>query len=161
MTQEDTDLYAAAFFVADHAVVESGKVYVNGAFWDRLRFPSFPMVFSFAVVAVLHVPWRAHHQRHNFVIHFMDADAKPLAARVEGGFQVGAAAEMAVGDPSILPFAAVVGNFVFERAGTYTAVLEVDGTEIARWPMRADQALQASLPSGPGPMDAPPLLPSE
>ena len=98
---------------------------------------------------------------HRFVIHFMDADAKPSPARVEGSFKVGAAPEMAVGEPTIMPVSAIVGNFVFERAGTYTAVLEVDGAEVARWSMRADQSLQASLPSGVRPADQPPTAQSD
>ena len=28
----ETDLYATAFFLGDHASVENGKVYVNGGF---------------------------------------------------------------------------------------------------------------------------------
>ena len=36
-----------AFFVADHADVVGGKVYVNGGFWSRLQFPSYPAVTSY------------------------------------------------------------------------------------------------------------------
>jgi hypothetical protein len=150
-----TDIHAKAFFLADHAVVESGKIYTSGAFWNQLRFPSFPAVYTFAVVSVLHIPWRAYHQRHKFSVHFMDADAKPMPGRLEGEFQVGAAPEMLVGEPTIMPFAAVVGNFVFIRPGDYAAVLEVDGAELDRWILGVKQQMSAVAPSGIGSADLP------
>ena len=42
-----TDIYAEAFFTADHGAVENGKLYVNGGFWNRLGFPSYPAVTPF------------------------------------------------------------------------------------------------------------------
>ena len=37
--------------------VVGGKVYVNGGFWSRLQFPSYPAVVPhIAIVAALHVP---------------------------------------------------------------------------------------------------------
>jgi hypothetical protein len=147
MTEPETDLYAVAFFLADHAVVENGKVYTNGAFWNRQALPSFPAVSTFSVVAVLHVPWRAYHQTHKFTVWFEDADARRIAGQLDGEFQVGAAPEMKVGDPTIMPFAATVANFTLERAGDFAAVLAVDGTEIARWSFRATQVFGGAEPS--------------
>jgi hypothetical protein len=148
MTQADTDLHALAFFLADHAAVENGKVYSNGGFWNRLNFQSFPAVVSFSVVAVLHIPWRAYHQPHKFAVWFEDADGQRLPGEIEGEFQVGAAPEMKVGDPTIMPFAANVGNFTFARPGDSAAVLTVDGAEIARWPFRAVQVFGPAGASG-------------
>lgn len=150
MTDELTDLYARAFFLADHAIIESGKVYASGAFWDRLRFPGFPAVVSFGVVAVLNVPWRAHHQPHSFRIWFEDADGGQMAAELGGDFQVGSPPEMRVGEASVIPLAATVGNFTLPRAGGYSAVLSVDGSELARWPFRATQVLGGPTLGGSG-----------
>ena len=146
-TLPDADLHAVAFFLADHAVVESGKAYVNGGFWNHLRFSSFPAVQSFSIVAVLYVPWRAYHAKHRFAIWFEDADAKPLQGTIEGEFQVGAAPDMKRGDPTIMPIAATVSNFAVERPGGYACVLAVDGTEIGRWRFSAIQVFQQTSPS--------------
>ncbi len=156
-TLAETDLHAVAFFLADHAVVEGGKVYVNGGFWGRLQFPSYPTVASFAVVAVLHVPWRAYHQVHKFMIWFEDADGNRTPAQFEGEFQVGAGPDMRRGDPTTMPVAGLVQNFVIDRPGDYACVLEVDGAKIDRWPFRAVQIFMPTMmPPGPvGPTNIP------
>jgi len=146
MASPDTDLHSVAFFLADHAAVENGKVYVNGGFWDRLRLPSFPAVVSFSVVAVLHIPWRAHLQSHRLQVTFEDEDSNPIGGGFEAEFRVGSAPDMERGDPSIMPIAAGVGGFALPRAGGYAAVLKVDGTEISRWRFRANQVI---APVGP------------
>lgn len=43
-------MHAAAFFLADHASVESGKVYANGAFWNRLNFPTYHKVGDDSII---------------------------------------------------------------------------------------------------------------
>jgi hypothetical protein len=146
-----TDLYAEAFFTADHAEAVGGKLYVNGGFWTRLNFPSFPTVLTFSICAVLHIPWRAHHQKHTFAIFFEDADGQSAATRLEGDFQTAALPDMRAGDFSELPIAATVGNYVFQRPGDYAAVLHIDGTEIARWRVRAVQVVGVQMnPPQPG-----------
>lgn len=153
------NIQAEAFFTADHAAVESGKLYVNGGFWSRLNFSSFPAVQNFAVCVVLHIPWRAHHQRHTFAISFEDADGHRTSNRAEGQFQTGTAPDMRTGDYSVVPIAIVVNGFVFQRAGDYAAVLEVDGTEINRWRFRAVQVFGVPgpppRPTGGGPAAIP------
>lgn len=144
----DTDFGALGFFLADYATVESGKVYASGGFWNRLRFTSFPATYTFSVVAVLSVPWRANHQLHDFRVKFIDADGTVGAGELAGEIQVGAPPEAKVGDPTVVPVAATVNNFTFERPGDYAAVLEIDGSEISRSSFRALQSLQASGPSG-------------
>ena len=136
-----TDIYAQAFFTADHAAAENGKLYVNGGFWNRLNFPSYPAVHTFSVCAVIHIPWRAHHQMHTFAIAFEDADGQTTPNRLEGQFQTGTSPDMRPGDSTEFQIATQVGNFVFQRAGDYAAVLEVDGTEIKRWRFRAVQVV--------------------
>lgn len=153
MTEEPipTDLHADAFFTADHGESLGGKLYVNGGFWSRLQFPTFPAVHNFSVCAVLHIPWRAHHQHHSFAISFEDADGQTMTS-VEGDFQSGTSPEMRAGDFSTIPMAVQVGNFVFPRPGNYAAVLQVDGTEISRWRVRALQVVgfPSMLPPQPG-----------
>ena len=158
------DLYAEAFFTADHAAVENGKLYVNGGAWNRIGYPSFPAVLTFAVAAILHVPWRAHGQNHGFVIWFEDADGQSVGGRMDGRFQVAIPPEALPGDYTIAPVAVNINGFVLPQPGDYSAVLSLDGTEAARWRFRVTQtfgfsgAASLPLPGGltPTPDDAPP-----
>lgn len=140
MTTHATSRFqAAAFFLADHATVENGKVYVNGGFWDRLQFAGFPAAVNFSVVAVVVVPWRAHNEKHTFSIAFEDADKNPLGGSFDGEFQIGTEPSHRQGDASILPLAMSVAGFAIAGPGEYAAVLSIDGEEIDRWPMRVVQ----------------------
>jgi len=151
------EIQACAFFLADHAVVENGKLYVNGGFWNQVYSATYPVARAFGVAAVLHIPWRQHHQGHGFAVTFEDADGRPLTARFEGQFRVGTAPNMRVGDFTIMPVAAFVTNFVFDRPGDYAALLDVDGVELSRWRFRAVEApdpaagTQAGADAGPEP----------
>ncbi|HET9896042.1 MAG TPA: hypothetical protein VFQ44_14030 [Streptosporangiaceae bacterium] len=151
-----SDIQACAFFLADHAVVENGKLYVNGGFWNQLYSSAYPVARTFGVAAVLHIPWHQHHKGHAFAVTFEDADGRPLSARFDGQFRVGTAPNMRVGDFTIMPVAAYATNFVLEHPGDYVALLEVDDVALARWRFRAVEAkepmpgTQAGASSGPG-----------
>ena len=131
------EIQASAFFLADHAVVENGKLYVNGGFWNQVYSPAYPVVRAFGVAAVLHLPWHQHHKDHVFAVTFEDADGRALPARFDGQFRVGTAPNMRLGDFTIMPVAAYATNFVLERPGDYLALLQVDDVELARWRFRA------------------------
>jgi hypothetical protein len=144
-----TDLHAEAFFTADHAAVENGKLYVNGGGWNRIGHPSFPAVQTFAVAAILHIPWRAHGQLHGFVIWFEDADGEAVGGRIDGRFQVAIPPDALPGDYSVMPVAVNINGFVLPRPGDYSAVLSLDGTEITRWRFRVTQSF--GIPGAPPP----------
>ena len=57
-------------------------------FWNQVYSAEYPVVRAFALAAVLHIPWRKHHQGHGFAVTFEDADEHP-SARFEGQFRVG------------------------------------------------------------------------
>lgn len=139
-TSNPAQISCSALFLADHAVVESGKLYVNGGYWNRLHFPAFPTVFTFSVAAVLMVPWHDHKQ-HGFSIHFATADGQKVGGELAGNFNVGTEPGAKDGDPTLFPIAATIGNFVFERPGDYEVVVEVDGVALDRWAFRAAQQL--------------------
>lgn len=141
----DAALRAELFFVADHAAVESGKLYCSGGCWDRIGLPEFPAVHHFSVAAVLNIPWHAYNQSHSFTIWFEDADGNRHGAEVAGDFEVAAAPDMKVGDPTRLPFAGTFNNFEFPQPNDYAAVMEVDGTEVARWSFRVSLAGAATV----------------
>ena len=140
----DSDIHAPAFFMADHVMVESGKLYVNGGFWNRLNFTSYPAVSAFGVAIVLSIPWRALHQDHKFSVFFEDADGNRVGGDIGGVFKIGAAPDMKVGEESIMPISAFVNNFTIAKAGDYSAVLHVDGTEISRWTFHAMQVFSGA-----------------
>ncbi len=149
-------IQACAFFLSDHAAVENGKLYVNGGFWNQIYSATYPVARSFGVAAVLHIPWRQHHQAHTFAVTFQDADGQDLAARFEGQFSVGTSPTMRVGDFTVLPLAAFVTNFVFDDAGDYAGVLSVDDRELARWRFRAVEAPEPIAGTSASPGSGPP-----
>jgi hypothetical protein len=130
---EETDFEVMGFFPADHAVASEGKVYVNGGFWDTLRFPTYPHTIAFSLVAVVRVPYRAYHQDHNFELTLEDADGATMPLRIGGSFRVGSEPHMRVGDPTTMPIAANVAQFTFEKPGDFAFVLSIDGTPLARF----------------------------
>src|SRR6266542_4390598 len=135
-----SDLGVVAFFAADHAVAVEGKVYVNGGFWNRLNFPSFPQVLpSMALVVVVQVPFHEYHRDHTFRMGLEDSDGKPLALKVEGSFRVGADPANEFGDPTQLPMAVALNNVVLERPGDYSFTFSIDEHPMARYPIRAMQ----------------------
>lgn len=155
----ETDLYAAAFFLADHAAVENGKVYLNGGFWNQMQFPSFPAAATFSVVGVINVPWRAHDQHHKFAVTFVDADGHKLDGEFTGEFQITPNPSAGIGEPFLMPIAAAANGFMFQEPGHYSAVLSIDGEELSRWGFRvnsvAPQQTAGGAEAGSGPTDIP------
>ena len=139
---------AAAFFTADHVVEGGGKLYANGAFFNMLRFPTYPAVTPIlGIGASLIIPWHAYQEDHHFAVTLRDEDHRELPLRIEGAFRVGANLLLRHGDPSIVNIAGNVTNVVFERPGHYHLLLEVNGEELARWDLQVVQ-LPAGFPSG-------------
>lgn len=123
---------AMGFFAADHAVVESGKVYAAGAYWSVLAFPAFPFVLpACAVVAVISVPFHAVNTESEFAIGLIDADGHSLGLRIQGTFL--ALAGPRDGEPGIVPFAVPLLGLNFPGPGEYAFTLDVAGAEIARY----------------------------
>jgi hypothetical protein len=157
----ETDLYATAFFLADHAAVENGKVYVNGGFFNQMQFATFPAAATFSVVGILNIPWSAQNQPHRFAVHFTDADGHQLDGEFSGEFQVTPNLEAGIGDPFLMPIAANANGFVFQGPGHFSAVLLVDGDELSRWSFKVNAAAAPQAPGdgvapgGSGPADIP------
>jgi len=126
-----TDIHAEAFFTADHAAVESGKLYVNGGAWNQIGHPSFPAVQAFTVAAVLHIPWRAHGQNHGFGIWFEDSDGQNLGGRIEGRFEASLTPSALPGDYSVAPLAVNINGFVFQRPGDMRQYCQLTGPRSA------------------------------
>lgn len=131
---------AVAFFAADHADAVNGKVYVNGGFWNKLSYPQYPaVVATMSLVAVIRIPFREYQEDHRFLLGMVDADGNALPLKVEGQFRVGASPDLRRGDPTLMPLAIPVSGLRIEAPGDYSFTLSVDGTELARYQVRAIQ----------------------
>ena len=148
--QSPSGFESVAFFAADHAVVENGKAYVNGGFWNKILQPSYPALISVSLVAVMRVPPEAHLANHGFAIEMEDERRKKLPSfKIEGEFRVGASPALEPHEPSVIPFAIPLNALNIERTGDYWFVLSVDGGEIDRFRIRAVQVcVVASSSSG-------------
>jgi len=155
-----TDFRVLAFFAADHAQAVGGKVYVNGGFWNRLRFPTYPAIVpSLALVAVVEVPYRAYHQDHSFHLGMVDADGNVLPLNATGDFRVGAEPDMRVGDPTLMPIAIPITGLKIDKPGDYAFTFSIDGAELDRYHVRAVQVavpmkLELIEPDAPGDEEA-------
>jgi hypothetical protein len=130
-----------AFFAADHAAVENGKVYVNGGFFDRVYFAVFPApIQSIAVVGLIRVHAQQFQRDHQFVLELqVEGNDKPIV-KLEGGFRTLPAPDAEPGEPAHWPLAVPLTGFSLPRAGDYYFVLSINGSEVARYKVRAMQA---------------------
>jgi hypothetical protein len=140
------DFEALAFFTADHAAVESGKLYVNGGFWNSLFRDSFPARVIGSLVAVVKVPAQEYLENHRITIQLLDPDEGSLPFRIDGDIRVGASPHLDRGDPSVIALAFPLEGLVLERAGEYCFVLSIDGNELKRYRIRAVQSPPVQLP---------------
>jgi hypothetical protein len=148
------DFEALAFFTADHAVVESGKLYVNGGFWNSLFRDSFPARVTGSLVAVIKIPARAFQENHRITIELADDNEESLPFTIDGEFRAGAPPHLDRGDPSVMSLAFPLEGLVLEQAGEYCFTLSIDGDELKRYRIRAVQSPPIQLPFEPPGSDA-------
>jgi hypothetical protein len=142
MTPGDPTTFSAlGFFPADYAAAESGKVYASGAYWNTLRFPSFPAALpAAALVAVLQQPFHAAHADHEFLITLEDADGRRQSLEIRGQFRAAPGIDSKYGEPNVIPITVPVFGLPFETPGDFAFVLLVDGAELARYPIHVIHA---------------------
>lgn len=137
---------ARAFFPADHAAVENGKVYTNGAFWALLRFPVFPAVLpTMALVAVIEIPFHAYQADHSIEMRLVDSDGQPAGFEARGTFRSAPSIDLKYGQAGLAPSVVPVQGLVLQRPGDYSFTLNVDGTELARYPITVIQLAGVSI----------------
>ncbi|SRR6266568_2306665 len=144
-------------FTADHAVVESGKVYANGAYWAALRFPAFPATLpSCSLVAVVQVPFHLMQSDHQLRFGLEDADGQPLPLEITGQFRTALGLEAKYGESGVSPFAVPIFGLTFERAGDYAFTFAIDGKPLDRYPFHVLQVAGVGAA-----IAAPPLPPND
>lgn len=137
---EIAKMRARAFFPADHAAVENGKIYANGAFWALLRFPSFPAVLpTMMLVAVIEIPFHAHQADHALEMLLIDSDDQPAGFEAQGTFRSAPSLDLKHGQAGLVPSVVPVQGLVIRRPGEYSFVLKVDRVELARYPISVIQ----------------------
>jgi hypothetical protein len=143
-------------FLADSvAGPGDGKIYVLGGGWNILHTQSLPTRHPRLGLAVLvTVPYLlATNEAHRLEIHLEDADrvamplgdAPPDAATPDGKlrrltaeFAVGRPVGVEPGDEQVVGVAINLDGLVFERAGSYSFVIAVDGQEAKRLRFRVN-----------------------
>ena len=141
MTSPRATLGALAFFLADHAVVESGKLYVHGGYGVDIAGPAFPLTTPASLVAVLAIPWGEHDVGHALSVRLADQDGIALPFEVRATFRSGTTPFMDQGDPSILPLAFRL-LLSLPQPGRYCFTLSVDEEELDRYSFRVRQVSQ-------------------
>jgi hypothetical protein len=144
-----------AFFAADHVAVSDNKMYVNGGFFNLLRFPVFPATLAtLGIGVVLQIPFQDSMQNHVFRIGMRGPEHQELSVRVEGQFRTTPGQEAEFGEPNIVPFGVVIPNVQIPGPGAYQLEFSLDHQPIATYRMRASQVPMV-MTIGP-----PPVLPS-
>ena len=129
-----------AFFTADHAVEANGKVYINGAFFERVYNTSFPAQLSIAVVALIKIPPEEFLRDHTFTVEIEDDTGDKLPDfKIEAGFRAAPPRDARPGDPAQMPIAIPLSGVSLPRAGDYWFVLSINGNEATRYQVRAAQ----------------------
>jgi hypothetical protein len=134
------DFEALAFFAADHAVVESRKLYINGGFWHAVLHETFPVRIVGSLAAVIKVPAQEYLEDHRITVELTGPDGENLPFEVNGQFRLGAPPHLNRGDPSIMPLVFPLDGLVLTRAGEYCFILSIDGDELKRCRIRAIQS---------------------
>lgn len=145
-------------FLADSVVAAEGKVYVQGGGWNSIFALTFPFRQPRLGICVLvRVPYTETNRMHTFTIKMLDddgntipiADAPPGSDNPEakvreltGQFNIGRPPTIAPGDEQIVPLAVNIDGLLVSHPGTISVVIEVNGEEKRRLPMRIQQVLQ-------------------
>lgn len=127
----------ATLLLCDWAEVLNGKAYAQGIGWSRIR-ANAPV--SFALVALIHVPYDQTNTKHTMrlVMETEDGTPFPAEAPVEIGadLEVGRPPGMRKGEESNVPLATKIEGLHFEPGG-YVLRIEVNDETIATAPFTA------------------------
>jgi hypothetical protein len=143
-----------AFFAADHVVVSpDAKMYVNGGFFNLLRFAAFPAQLpTLGIGAVLEIPFQDSMQDHVIRIRLRGPEQQELPVQVEARFRSVPSIETQFGEPNLVPFGVTIPNVEIPAPGVYNLVLWLDNDQKATYRLRAVQIpMVVSASAAPGP----------
>jgi hypothetical protein len=136
--------------LCNYAEAEGGKLYVSGAgislMWVGAQPPH---VVNFFVGAVVQVPYTATNQPHRVTVRLEELDGPsvlpwvpdghpdtPPPVVLENEFNVGRPPGIDPGEAQSVPLAFGFVGLPLSTVGSYTVVVEIDGTEMRRLPFR-------------------------
>lgn len=139
-------------FLCDSVVSAEGKLYVQGAGWNTIWAQKFPARHPRVGIGIIvHIPYTATNQVHKLEIRIEDQDGNvmPLGdaapgtesadgkiRRLGGEFNVGRPPMLPAGDQQVVALAIQVDGLSFEEPNMYNVVIDLDGSEAKRIPMR-------------------------
>jgi hypothetical protein len=112
-------------FLADHAELLNGKLYVMGGGWDQLNTTNVSVPAKIAIACGVQVPWGETDDDHTLSLAVEDSDGSPVAPVLEVGLKTGRAPQMVRGSAAHVPFA-IQAEIEFPGPGTYVVVATVD-----------------------------------
>ncbi len=146
-------------FLADSVVRADGKLYVQGAGWNRISAPLFPAVHDRIGIGLLfNVEPGGPSEPHRFEIRLEDAEGKersfgaaPSATdepvkRIGGEFTTGSGEQ---DERQLVAMAINLNGMSFSGPGAYRFVVSIDGADVKVLPFRV-QALAAQAPQTTG-----------
>lgn len=135
-----TSTSVVAFFAADHVASSDNKLYVNGGFFNLLRFPAFPATLpTLGIGVVLQIPFQDTMQNHVIGIGLRGPDDQVLPLRIEARFRTLPGPEAEFGEAQIVPFGVTIPNVQIPVPGAYQLVLSLDSRQITTFRLRAVQ----------------------
>ncbi|MFB3739069.1 MAG: hypothetical protein ACE14W_08925 [Candidatus Velamenicoccus archaeovorus] len=146
-------------FLADSVVRAEGKLYVQGAGWNRITASLFPAVHDrIGIGLIFRVQAEPSPRTYRFDLRLEDAEGaeQPLGMappgsgagegrlyRLNGEFTVG---PVPVGDESLVAMAVNLNGMSFERPAAYRFAVSVDGTDVKVLPFRVEAMAAQSPP---------------
>jgi hypothetical protein len=139
-------------FLADSVVTSEGKMYVQGAGWNRISAASFPVVHDRIGIGLLfRFDVSGASQSHRFELRLEDAkgnelplgDAPPgpqspgKITRIGGEFGAGPGAAGAA--EQLVPIAINLNGMAFAAPNAFRFVVSVDGEDVKKLPFRVEQ----------------------
>jgi hypothetical protein len=151
-------------FLADSVVRSDGKLYVQGAGWNRITVQLFPATHDRIGIGLLfNVEPGGSHDPHRFEIRLEDAEGKELSfgpapsgkdkpaepvTRIGGEFTTGSTEQS---EEQLVAMAINLNGMSFAKPGAFRFVVSVDGADVKALPFRVQgMASQAPQVTGGG-----------
>lgn len=124
--------------LCDAAEESGGKLYILGGGWSIVRLPNVPAPMALAIK--MSVPWDQANEPHQIAAALKTEDGEPVdlgqgPIAVTAEIEVGRPPGLKRGSPLDAPFVLKFGSPALP-AGGYVWELDIDGTQMARTPIR-------------------------
>lgn len=161
-----------AALLCNHAEVQNNRLYVLGGGIDQSVIPAGqpgPWSVSLSLGLVIDVSWAETNRDHAVRIALLDADGNPVEVKtnstdpqafsIDLRFNLGRPSQLEAGTSQNVALAVNVPILAFDKLGSYTFAVSIDGTTLRRLPYRL--VGQQSTPTQPdGPAGGGRILPS-